>query len=156
AGPAGQTGRTGTPPTAGTRPTGAGRVPGGAGGGGGILGSSTPNAALTAALQADAGTYTWVAATIGANQAAGYQLASGEPVMAVGGFNGTDPWPTLAVFEQYVADGEIHFFISGGNGGGGGGGSSSSNEIANWVQSNFTASTIGGSTVYDLSTGAAS
>ena len=46
------------------------------------------------------------------NNAAGYQLASGEPVMAIGGFNGTDPAPTLAQFEQYVAAGKIHYFIA--------------------------------------------
>ncbi|MEO5901947.1 MAG: glycosyl transferase, partial [Ilumatobacteraceae bacterium] len=107
------------------------------------------------ALRADAGDYTWVAATVGANQAAGYQLASEEPVMTIGGFNGTDPWPTLAAFQQYVADGKIHYFISAGNGPGGGG-SSSSSAISSWVTSAFASSTIGGTTVYDLSTGAAS
>ena len=48
------------------------------------------------------------------NKAAGYQLASGEPVMAIGGFNGTDPAPTLAQFETYVAEGKIHYFIASG------------------------------------------
>jgi hypothetical protein len=104
---------------------------------------------MTAALRADAGQYTWVAATIGANQAAGYQLASREPVMAIGGFNGSDPWPTLEVFQQYVAAGKIHYFIGGGFGGFGGGGGTAA-AIANWVEANFTATTIGGTTVYDL------
>ena len=36
--------------------------------------------------------------------------------MAIGGFNGSDPSPTLAQFKQYVADGEIHYFIGGGSG----------------------------------------
>ena len=67
--------------------------------------------------------------------------------MAIGGFNGTDPWPTLAVFQQYVANGEIHYFIAGGRGGAG---SSDSSAITNWVESNFTATTIGGTNVYDL------
>ena len=51
----------------------------------------------------------------------GYQLATGDPVMAIGGFNGTDPAPTLAEFERYVAEGKIHYYISGGGGFGGGG-----------------------------------
>ena len=34
--------------------------------------------------------------------------------MAIGGFNGSDPSPTLAQFQEYVADGEIHWFIGGG------------------------------------------
>ena len=141
-------------PTTGTGTTGRTGATGTTGGGGigGILGASTPSAELTAALQDDAGQYTWVAATIGANQAAGYQLASEEPVMAIGGFNGTDPWPTLAVFQQYVADGRIHYFI----GGRSGGGTSDSSAITQWVESNFTATTVGGTTVYDLTTGASS
>ena len=73
--------------------------------------------------------------------------------MAIGGFNGTDPWPTLAAFQQYVADGGIHYFIAGGQGGGaGGGGAGTSSEITQWVEANFTATTIGGTTVYDLTT----
>jgi 4-amino-4-deoxy-L-arabinose transferase-like glycosyltransferase len=100
-----------------------------------------------------------VAATINSNSAAGYQLASGDPVMAIGGFNGTDPAPTLAQFEQYVRDGKIHYFISsgGGFGGGGlgggfggGGTTSDASKISSWVTSNFTAKTVGGSTIYDL------
>ncbi len=47
------------------------------------------------------------------NNAAGYQLASGDPVMAIGGFNGTDPSPTLAQFEKYVSEGKIHYYIAG-------------------------------------------
>jgi 4-amino-4-deoxy-L-arabinose transferase-like glycosyltransferase len=121
------------------------------GGAGNILNGSTSNAELTAALQADADQYTWVAATIGANSAARYQLALGDPVMAIGGFNGSDPWPTLAVFEQYVNEGKIHYFIGGGSGGGPGGGSSPSSAITSWVTSHFTATTVGGVTVYDLS-----
>ena len=94
---------------------GAGRGPGagGAAGMGGLLGASTPSAALVTALQTDAGNFTWTAAVVGSNNAAGYQLATELPVMAVGGFNGTDPAPTLAQFQQYVADGKIHYFIAG-------------------------------------------
>ena len=72
--------------------------------------------------------------------------------MAIGGFNGTDPSPTLAEFEAYVAAGKIHYFVGSGSGSGGGGigNSSSSNAIAAWVAANFTAQTVGGVTVYDL------
>ena len=84
---------------------------------------STPTARVTALLRSgDAGAYTWVAAAVGSNNAAGYQLATEEPVMAIGGFNGSDPSPTLAQFETYVANGEIHYFIAGGGMGGGLGG----------------------------------
>ena len=74
--------------------------------------------------------------------------------MAIGGFNGTDPAPSLAQFEQYVSEGKIHYFIGGGGAGGQSqGGSSDSSAITQWVESHFTAATIGGTTVYDLSTG---
>ncbi|HZU58220.1 MAG TPA: glycosyltransferase family 39 protein [Actinocrinis sp.] len=125
---------------------------GGMGGIGGLLNGSTVSSALTQLLQSNAGKYTWVAATIGSNNAASYQLASGDPVMAIGGFNGTDPTPTLAQFEQYVKEGKIHYFISGSTGGS----SSSAAEIANWVESNFTAQTVGGVTVYDLTSATSS
>jgi 4-amino-4-deoxy-L-arabinose transferase-like glycosyltransferase len=147
-------GRAGTSagPTASAAPGRIARPTGGGGGASGFLQSSESNAELTAALQADGDAYTWVAATIGANQAAGYQLASEEPVMAIGGFNGSDPWPTLAAFQQYVAGGQIHYFIAGGQGGGPGGGSGTGGEITAWVEANFAATTIGATTVYDLTT----
>jgi 4-amino-4-deoxy-L-arabinose transferase-like glycosyltransferase len=98
-----------------------------------------------------------VAAAVGSNSAAGYQLATQEPVMAIGGFNGSDPSPTLAQFQAYVAAGEIHYFIGSGSGlGGGGGGLSAtgntSSQIASWVASTFTATTVDGVTVHDLTT----
>ncbi|CAH0219018.1 glycosyltransferase family 39 protein [Rhodococcoides fascians] len=131
-------------------PSQAGQLPGGAemGGMGGLLEGSTPTAEVTAMLEQDAGSYTWVAAAIGANTAAGYQLATEDPVMPVGGFNGTDPSPTLAEFQQYVADGRIHYFIGGG--GMGGRESGSSAEISAWVTENFTATTVDNVTLYDL------
>jgi 4-amino-4-deoxy-L-arabinose transferase-like glycosyltransferase len=134
---------TGQPPVGGQAPGGFG---GGQGGVGGLLNGSTPSAELTALLQKDASNYTWVLATIGANQASGYQLASGDPVMAIGGFNGTDPTPTLAAFQTYVATGQIHYFITGGTGGS----SSQASSITTWVTSNFASVTVGNSTMYDL------
>lgn len=120
------------------------------GGMGGLLGTSTPSSALVAALQADAGSFTWAAAVVGSNNAAGYQLATELPVMAVGGFNGTDPAPTLEQFQQLVADGRIHYFI-GGSMMQGETGSDAAARISDWVAANFQARTVGGATVYDLS-----
>jgi len=121
---------------------------------GGLLNGSTPSAELVALLQSDSSSYTWVAAAVGSNSASGYQLATGEPVMAIGGFNGSDPSPTLAQFQQYVAAGRIHYFIGGGGFGRSLGGSDAGSAIAGWVAENFTATSVGGVTVYDLSTGA--
>jgi 4-amino-4-deoxy-L-arabinose transferase-like glycosyltransferase len=162
------TGHTSTVPSfAGGAPSGfpGGGAPGGAsrqgspgGNIGGLLNSSTPSKAITAALKADASKYTWVAAAVGSNESAGYQLASGEPVMAIGGFNGTDPSPSLAQFEKYVSEDKIHYFIATGGGFGGApggttGSSSDASLITSWVESHFTATTIGGVTVYNLTAG---
>ncbi|HLY84512.1 MAG TPA: glycosyl transferase, partial [Acidimicrobiales bacterium] len=117
---------------------------------GGLLNGSTPTKALTTALEANSSNYEWVAATVGANEAAGYQLATGKSVMPIGGFNGTDPSPTLAQFERYVSEGKIHYFIAGGRSGGGGATASTSSQITAWVESHFTAKTVGGVTLYDL------
>jgi 4-amino-4-deoxy-L-arabinose transferase-like glycosyltransferase len=136
-----------------------GRPGGGAGGfgggsAGGLLDGSTPGKQLTALLTADASRYAWVAAVTGSNSASGYQLASGEPVMAIGGFNGTDPAPTLAQFKKYVAEGRIHYYIGGGRGLGAGGfgssGASDASQISSWVSTHFTAKTVDGVTLYDL------
>jgi 4-amino-4-deoxy-L-arabinose transferase-like glycosyltransferase len=103
-------------------------------------------------LEQDAAKYTWVAASVGSQNAAGYQLATGAPVMAVGGFNGTDPSPAPAQFKRYVAEGRIHYFIAGGGMGGGmgGGDSGTASRISSWVQSTFKKVTVGSATFYDL------
>lgn len=124
---------------------------GGPGGAMSLLMSSEPSAELTAFLEAGASGHTWVAATAGSMPAAGYQLASGAPVMPLGGFNGTDPSPTLAQFQALVASGQVHYFL------GAGlsevpdtGGSDDTVQITAWVKAHFTATTVGGTTVYDL------
>lgn len=132
-----------------------GQTGGNRGGGiGGLLNAQSPGAEITNLLKADADKYTWVAAAVGANNAAGYQLATQLPVMAIGGFNGSDPAPTLEQFKTYVAQGKVHYFL-GGSGPQANSGSKASQEIATWVTQNFTAKTVGGVTVYDLTTGAA-
>jgi hypothetical protein len=91
----------------------------------------------------------WAAAQNGAMQSAGLALASGRPVLAIGGFSGSDPAPTLRQFEQYVADGDLHYYVAGGRGGFGGG-AGTAGEIQAWVEQNFAPVTAGGTTVYDL------
>ncbi|HEX3788751.1 MAG TPA: glycosyltransferase family 39 protein [Pseudonocardiaceae bacterium] len=132
----------------------------GSGGGiGGLLDGTTPSAALVTLLDTNANDYTWVAAVVDSNSAAGYQLATDHSVMPIGGFNGTDPAPTLAQFEADVQAGKIHYFIASGGGGGGGGfgrtgatstGSDDAAQITTWVSQHYTSATVGGVTVYDL------
>ncbi|WP_436519968.1 ArnT family glycosyltransferase [Actinoplanes sp. HUAS TT8] len=129
----------------------AGGAPGGGGGMGGRGGASSSNSELTALLKAS--TTKWAAAVSGATSAADLELASGTSVIALGGWNGSDPSPTLAQFQAYVKSGQIHYYISGGGmggGGGQGGGTTESSQIATWVAANYTATTVGGSTIYDL------
>ncbi|MFG2407169.1 ArnT family glycosyltransferase [Streptomyces brevispora] len=125
---------------------------GGGGGMGGLLNGASVDAAARKLLAKNADDYTWSAAAIGSQNAASYQLATGEPVMAIGGFNGSDPSPTLSQFRKYVEDGRIHYFISSGEGGGGGmgGGSGASSKISSWVEANFKKVTAGSATFYDL------
>ncbi|WP_406117503.1 ArnT family glycosyltransferase [Streptomyces anulatus] len=156
-------GGTGTGAGAGTNPgSGEGMRGGGGGGMGGLLNGASVDAEAKALLEKGADDYTWVAAAVGAQNAASYQLATGEPVMAIGGFNGSDPSPTLAQFKKYVAEGKIHYFVSGGGMGGGtgggregggggmGGDSGTSSQISSWVTENFTEVTVGSATFYDL------
>jgi hypothetical protein len=69
-------------------------------------------------------------------------------VLAIGGFNGTDPDPTLAEFEALVAKGEIHYYLGENTETFGGGTGSSA--ITSWVAAHFTSETVGGVTVYNL------
>jgi len=119
-----------------------------------------PSDRIVQMLSQDADAYTWVAATNGANEAAGYQLATGDAVMPIGGFIGSDPSPTLAQFQRYVTDGRIHYYIEGhgpGVPGGGAPGASprertdtDGDKIATWVQQAFKPTTVDGVTYYDL------
>jgi len=144
---------------------GAGHRAGGAGGFGGFggAGSATVSSTFARLLEAGASRYTWAAATDGSDSAAAMELATGGvPVMAIGGFRGTDPAPTLAEFEKLVAAHRIHYYVAGGAGGGraarglgggfagAGGGTSDAARISTWVQARFTARTVGGMTVYTL------
>src|ERR1035441_2287074 len=109
------TAHTGSIPSAGPSSGVSGDGPGGGGG------QSTESSALVKALQSDATHYRWVAAVSGSQSAASLELATGgEPVMAIGGFDNEGGNLTLAQFKQYVAHGEIHYYITTGDGGGGG------------------------------------
>jgi 4-amino-4-deoxy-L-arabinose transferase-like glycosyltransferase len=112
------TAHTGSIPTAGPSSAGSG---GGLPGGGGAGGGTSTSSALVKALESHAGHYRWVAAVSGSENAASLELATGgAPVMAIGGFNNQGGNLTLAQFRQYVARGEIHYYIANSNGGGGG------------------------------------
>ncbi|MBT8227243.1 MAG: glycosyltransferase family 39 protein [Dactylosporangium sp.] len=143
--------------------------PGSAGGtgmpaGGQPGGSQSEDSAGELAELLAATTTRWAAAISGATSAADLELSSGKAVIALGGWNGGDPSPTLAEFQRYVNDGQIRYFVTGGDGrgggpggsGGSGGGTSATSEITSWVQETFQSTTVGGQTVYDLTQSAVS
>jgi len=141
--------------TAGSRLGGTGRGTSGAGGPGGgvamggLSGSTQVSSALITLLETDASKYKWIAATVGTQEAAPIELATGgDAVLAIGGFNGTDPAPTLAEFEALVAKGEIHYYLGENTETFGGGTGSSA--ITSWVAAHFKSETVGGVTVYNL------
>ena len=120
---------------------------------GGLINGASVSSDMVTLLSSNASSYTWVAAETGAQNSASYQLATGYPVMAIGGFNGSDPSPTLDQFKALVAQGKIHYYIAAGSMGNQGGGSNVSSEISTWVSANFTAQTSSSVTVYDLTQG---
>ena len=136
-----------------------GAAPAGDGAGG------SADSALVSYLLANRNGATWIVATTSANSAGSIELAAGAPVMAMGGFSGGDPAPTLAQLQAYVASGQLRYVLIGGGAGGGPGGGppgfggggpnggSTSSGIEAWVTSVGTVVDYGGSagTLYDLS-----
>jgi hypothetical protein len=59
---------------------------------------------------------TYLAAVTSAQVADGMILATGYPVLAMGGFLGTDPWPTVSAFSADVAAGRVRYALLGGGG----------------------------------------
>ncbi|WP_228509696.1 ArnT family glycosyltransferase [Curtobacterium sp. VKM Ac-2884] len=117
--------------------------------GGGGEGASTSSALQELLEASDA---KWAAAVNGSQSAAQLELDTDTAVMAIGGWS-SDPAPTLTEFKAYVAAGDIGYYVSSGSGGGGmGGGSSTASAIQEWVAANYESTTVGGQTVYDLST----
>lgn len=104
---------------------------------------------------------TWLAAVNSANESAPIQLSSGQPVMAIGGFNGSDSTLTLSQLKQLVKQGKVRYYVvnsrqgkSGGPSGMSGPGGNS--EILLWMKSTGSKVDYGGTqyTVYDLAVAA--
>jgi 4-amino-4-deoxy-L-arabinose transferase-like glycosyltransferase len=94
----------------------------------------------------------WSAAVNGSSTAAGLELSTNTPVMAIGGFSGSDPVPTLDQFQQYVDRHEVTYYIAPEDHGGGPGGfgGKQHSDIGDWVAATFAPITVGSDTVYDL------
>jgi 4-amino-4-deoxy-L-arabinose transferase-like glycosyltransferase len=131
---------------------------GGAGGGGFAGGpgggADSSDTALVNYLVAHQGSATWIVAANSANQAGSLEIATGLPVMAMGGFTGSDPTPTLAQLKSYVASGQLRYVLGdstgGGFGGGGFGGGTTATDRTAWLSSSCSTVDYGGTaTLYD-------
>lgn len=61
------------------------------------------------------GSAKYLFATTDSNSASGYIIKTGKSVMAIGGYNGTDPTMTLSEFKQLVKSGQLKYFVMGNN-----------------------------------------
>jgi hypothetical protein len=113
----------------------------------GGMGGSVDSATIEY-LVANRGAATWIVAVQSANSAAPIELSTGFPVMAMGGFTGSDPAPTLAQLQAYVASGQLRFVLVGGGQGGG------TSEVSSWVTSACTSVSSVPSGLYDCATAA--
>jgi 4-amino-4-deoxy-L-arabinose transferase-like glycosyltransferase len=112
------------------------------------FGQMDDNPALDAMLSQ---THTdWSAAIARSSAAAGLELQTHTAVMAIGGFSGNDPVPTLSDFQQYVATHRVTYFIVPDDKHGPGMGNRGHSDITDWVTANFAPVKVGSATVYDL------
>ncbi|MGW0332090.1 ArnT family glycosyltransferase [Streptomyces sp. NPDC003011] len=141
-GPSGDQAPGGTGETGGTPPGGTGGQPGGAGGGmgGGGMGGGASSELVSYLKQHQDGA-TWLLAVSSSQSAAQLIVSSGEPVISMWGWSGSDKAMTLARLKELVRKGELHYLQigGGGTGGGMGGDSGVSTEVTEWVQKNGTA-----------------
>jgi 4-amino-4-deoxy-L-arabinose transferase-like glycosyltransferase len=108
------------------------------------------SAETIAYLQAHQGSAKYLVAASGSQTTAGIIIATGEPVVTIGGFTGADPTPTVAELEAMVNAGELRYVLGGGGGPGGG----SSSALSAWVEAHGTAVTGAGvtnGTLYEVS-----
>ncbi|MER6575309.1 glycosyltransferase family 39 protein [Nonomuraea sp. NPDC001023] len=86
-------------------------------------------------LVANQGRATWLVAVGSAQQASSIILATGRPVIAMGGFTGSDPAMTVPRLRELLSSGRLRYVLPGGRGGPGGG----ETEVTAWVTANCAA-----------------
>ncbi|MEE9098240.1 glycosyltransferase family 39 protein [Pseudarthrobacter phenanthrenivorans] len=116
-----------------------------------VMFGDIPNASVLRRLESSGTSTTWATAVVGSESAANYQLQLRRPVLPVGGFDGTDPFPTLEQFTAMVAAKQVGSLTIQnlppltleGRG--------ESARIVSWVRANFPKETLDGVEFYDLS-----
>lgn len=115
-----------------------------------VMFGDIPEKAVVSRLRGAPESTRWAAAMVGSETAANYQLESGRSVLPIGGFDGTDPFPTLGQFQSMVSEGKLASLVIQelppltleGRG--------ESAKIVNWVRDSYTAEQIGDAEYYDL------
>ncbi|MBT2230516.1 glycosyltransferase family 39 protein [Nonomuraea sp. NEAU-A123] len=115
---------------------------GGGGPGGGVSSS------MVSYLVANQGKAEWLVAVSSAMQASSTILSTGKPVLAMGGFTGSDPAMTVTKLKELVSSGKLRYVMAGGDDRGGPG--RGNTEVTTWVQANCKAVT-GQDGLYDCS-----
>jgi 4-amino-4-deoxy-L-arabinose transferase-like glycosyltransferase len=114
------------------------------GSGGGMGGSSiNANTALISYLEAHRGSAKYLVAVVSSSQAESIILATNQPVMALGGFSGSDPILTTSQLAALVKSGAVRSFLLDGSGSGASGGSQSA--LITWIKQHSTVVSIGSS-----------
>jgi 4-amino-4-deoxy-L-arabinose transferase-like glycosyltransferase len=108
------------------------------GAGPGVGGSSSVDTALVKYLEAHKGSAKYLVAVVSSNEADAIILATNQPVMALGGFSGSDPILTTTQLAALVKSGVVKFFLISGSGGGGSPGGSSQSALITWIEQHGT------------------
>jgi hypothetical protein len=118
------------PPTGtkGNAPSQSGRSAGG-------MGGQEVTSAMITYLKKHQDGATWLVAVATDQTASSIILESGQPVISMGGWSGSDDAMTLARLKGLVSSGELHYIVVGS----GGGGQGTDSEIATWVEQHGTA-----------------
>lgn len=115
-----------------------------------VMFGDVPEQEVVSRLLAAPDTAQWAAAMVGSETAANYQLESRRSVLPIGGFDGTDPFPTLEQFQTMVDQGKVASLVIQelppltleGRG--------ESAKIVEWVRANFPSEQIRTAQYYDL------
>ncbi|WP_241684720.1 hypothetical protein [Actinomadura sp. J1-007] len=83
----------------------------------------------------------WLLAVGSAQEASALILQTGRPVIAMGGFTGSDPAMTVRELQRYAKEGRLHYVLVNGDGDGDGGFGPrrGGSEVTDWVRKNGTA-----------------
>jgi hypothetical protein len=117
-----------------------------------VMYGDLPSRALLQRLRQTPSSVTWAVAVVGSETAANYQLDLGRAVLPLGGFDGTDPFPTLEQFKAFVEEGRVGSVVIQGLPPQTLEGRGESARIVEWVRQRFVAEDIDGAQYFRLAT----